>query len=169
MALNLPLPRNILTHAHWTINHEKMSKSTGNVVNPNFAIERFGTDPMRFYLAIDGGLSDDADYENSHVVRRYTKELQGSLGNLTSRMVRGKKWNVRESIECAAEGKLPPPTELDTEHEKLLESVRQQAKARMDNLDPRKALNGLMNFVHDVRTRYVLVCYIESTALTKSI
>ena len=51
MALDMPLPKKILTHAHWTLGKEKMSKSTGNVVNPFFAIDRFGVDTMRYYLA----------------------------------------------------------------------------------------------------------------------
>lgn len=61
MALDLPLPRRVLAHGHWTINHEKMSKSTGNVVNPFFAIDRFGVDPMRFYLARMGSVAEDSN------------------------------------------------------------------------------------------------------------
>ena len=85
MALDLPLPKNILTHAHWTMNKMKMSKSVGNVVSPSFALSRFGIDTMRYYLIHDGGLNDDSDYSNDMVVERYTKQLQGQLGNLLSR------------------------------------------------------------------------------------
>ncbi|KAL8960249.1 MAG: hypothetical protein Q9183_005499, partial [Haloplaca sp. 2 TL-2023] len=64
LALDLPLPKQILTHAHWTLGHEKMSKSRGNVVNPFFALDRFGSDVMRYYLIRDGGIKDDSDYDN---------------------------------------------------------------------------------------------------------
>jgi len=55
MALVLPLPRKILAHAHWTIRRQKMSKSTGNVVDPFQILEEYGTDTVRWYLARVGG------------------------------------------------------------------------------------------------------------------
>lgn len=55
MALDLPLPRNILAHAHWTMGRQKMSKSVGNVVDPFQILETYGTDSVRWYLARVGG------------------------------------------------------------------------------------------------------------------
>ncbi|KAL8752442.1 MAG: hypothetical protein Q9199_005734 [Rusavskia elegans] len=109
LALDLPLPKQILTHAHWTLGHEKMSKSTGNVVNPFYALERFGSDTMRYYLVHSGGIQDDRDYDNQYIIERY-KLLQGNLGNLVTRVVRGKGWNVRRAVasgrtDDSAEGK----------------------------------------------------------------
>jgi methionyl-tRNA synthetase len=152
MALDLPLPRQVLAHAHWTINHEKMSKSTGNVVNPMFAIERFGVDTMRYYLAIDGGLSSDSDYENMYIVNRYKKGLQWGIGNLTSRLLRSKKWDVRNSIIWAAEGRLPAPSHADSKHEALLDTIRHTTKTRMEELDPRTALKSVMDLIYEVRS-----------------
>jgi len=54
---------------------------------------------MRYYLAHDGGIENDADYDNSFIVDRYKKALSGGLGNLASRITRGKKWNVRMAIQ----------------------------------------------------------------------
>ncbi|KAI4104983.1 MAG: hypothetical protein LQ339_003600 [Xanthoria mediterranea] len=109
LALDLPLPKQILTHAHWTLGHEKMSKSTGNVVNPFYALERFGSDTMRHFLVHCGGIQDDSDYDNKYIIERY-RHLQGNLGNLVSRIVRGKGWNVRRAVasgrtDDSAEGK----------------------------------------------------------------
>lgn len=151
MALDLPLPRHILAHAHWTIGREKMSKSTGNVVNPMYAMARFGVDPLRFYLAHDGGLADDADYENAFVTERYKKSLQWGLGNLTSRLVRSKKWDVRKSIEWAVQGELPKPTEADRKHQELLEGIRGVTQSWMDDLNPRKAAESVMSIIYEVR------------------
>jgi tRNA synthetases class I (M) len=55
MALNLPLPRGILCHAHWTMNRQKMSKSVGNVVSPFEVMEKYDIDTVRWYLARNGG------------------------------------------------------------------------------------------------------------------
>ncbi|KAJ9645242.1 methionyl-tRNA synthetase [Coniosporium tulheliwenetii] len=98
-ALDIPPPRNILTHAHWTLGKQKMAKSTGNVVNPFFALDRFGVDTMRYYLAHDGGIAQDADYSNYYIIERYKKGLQGGLGNLASRVMRGKGWSVRRAVQ----------------------------------------------------------------------
>ena len=150
LALDLPLPRTILAHGHWTINREKMSKSIGNVVNPNFAIERFGVDAMRYFLAANGSLNNDPDYDNSYIVKRYKADLSRGLGNLTSRLLRGKLWNVRQSVECRAKGMLPARSELDEEHEKLLVSVRQQAKANMDNLNLWRTIDSIVSVLDKV-------------------
>ncbi|KAL8695019.1 MAG: hypothetical protein Q9224_003459, partial [Gallowayella concinna] len=98
LALDLPLPKQIMTHAHWTLGRQKMSKSTGNVVNPFFAIERFGSDTMRYFLIHSGGIRDDSDYDNMFIIDCY-KNLQGSLGNLVTRVIRGKGWDVRRAVK----------------------------------------------------------------------
>ena len=58
-ALNLPLPKRLLAHSHWTVNKRKMSKSIGNVVDPFQAMEDLGTDLVRYYLARVGGRFKD--------------------------------------------------------------------------------------------------------------
>ncbi|KAJ2959088.1 hypothetical protein NQZ79_g5406 [Umbelopsis isabellina] len=85
MAAELPLPKQIVAHAHWTMSKQKMSKSRGNVVDPIAAMDRFGVDTVRYYLLRDGGLSDDGDYSDEGVMVRYKKDLAGQLGNLIAR------------------------------------------------------------------------------------
>ena len=58
-ALGLPLTQQLLTHSHWTVDQRKMSKSVGNVADPLQAIEEFGLDPVRYYLARVGGRFKD--------------------------------------------------------------------------------------------------------------
>ncbi|KAJ1917531.1 methionyl-tRNA synthetase [Mycoemilia scoparia] len=85
MAAGLPLPKRILAHAHWTMDNMKMSKSRGNVADPFQAFEKFGVDPIRYYLIRNGGLADDGDYSESLIYTHYNKDLAGQLGNLVSR------------------------------------------------------------------------------------
>lgn len=54
-ALELPFPQKLLAHSHWTMDHRKMSKSIGNVVDPIAAIDVYGIDIVRYYLAEIGG------------------------------------------------------------------------------------------------------------------
>ncbi|KAJ2532508.1 methionyl-tRNA synthetase [Coemansia sp. RSA 1935] len=85
MAANLPLPRRILAHAHWTMGAQKMSKSIGNVADPFVDIERFGVDALRYFIVRNGGIADDGDYSNDEVIVRYKKDLVGQLANLAAR------------------------------------------------------------------------------------
>lgn len=151
MALDISPPRQVLTHAHWTLGREKMSKSTGNVVNPFFAIDRFGPDVMRYYLAHDGGIGQDADYENCYIVERYKKGLQGGLGNLVSRVMRGKSWDVHRSVLRGVRDLLPEEFKEDFRHQGLIQRLPDKVKEKMDHLNPRKALHDIMNVVYEVK------------------
>ena len=150
LALDIPPPKQILTHAHWTLGKQKMAKSTGNVVNPFFALDRFGVDTMRYYLAHDGGIVDDADYSNHHIVAKYKKGLQGGLGNLVSRVTRPKAWSIRASVEAAHQGTLPEATGSTIDQRKLLESLRDSVSTSFDELNPGAALHYIMNTVYEV-------------------
>jgi methionyl-tRNA synthetase len=150
LALDIPPPRQVLTHAHWTMGNQKMAKSTGNVVNPFFAIDRFGIDTMRYYLAHDGGIINDSDYGNLHIVEKYKKGLQWGLGNLVSRVTRPKAWSVRASVEAAHSGLLPNPAKTGLDQVKLLQELRDKVSASFDQLDPGAALHHIMNTVYEV-------------------
>ena len=150
MALDLPLPCQVLTHAHWTLGHEKMAKSTGNAVNPFFALDRFGVDTMRYYLAHDGGIQNDADYENSYIIERYKKGLQGGLGNLASRIMRGKGWNLKTAVELASSGNPPAEGNLASSHRKLLMTLPEVVTKRFEQLDSGAALKAIMDTVYKV-------------------
>ncbi|KAI9490352.1 tRNA synthetases class I (M)-domain-containing protein [Zychaea mexicana] len=84
MAAQLPLPKQILAHAHWTMGKQKMSKSRGNVADPFEVMDTYGVDPVRYYLVRDGGFADDGDYSEDNIIKRY-KDLAGQLGNLLNR------------------------------------------------------------------------------------
>jgi methionyl-tRNA synthetase len=148
MALNLPLPKRILTHAHWTMNNAKMSKSAGNVVNPFFAIDRFEVDTMRYYMAHDGGIADDADYENAYIIERYKKGLQGAIGNLASRIMRSKRWSVHDCIRAGHQDLAADALRRD--HHTRLVKLQAQVDYFFADLNPRGALHKIMSVLHDV-------------------
>lgn len=150
MALGVPLPRRILSHAHWTMGKMKMSKSEGNVVNPFYAINRYGVDTIRYYLIHEGGIADDSNYENSLIVREYKKGLQGGLGNLVSRLVRGKRWNIRRAVERARDNNLPPMVDQDIQFRNIPETVSSHVESLMEALDCRGALHATIDTIHKV-------------------
>ncbi|CAK4015014.1 probable methionyl-tRNA synthetase [Lecanosticta acicola] len=159
MALDLPLHKQVLTHAHWTLGREKMAKSTGNVVNPFWALERFGIDVMRWYLIHDGGIRDDADYDNNFIVERYKKGLQGGLGNAIGRIMKGKGWDVKRAVRRYAH-----PNEADKSKTSLSAAFKDNGmggwygqiracpgkiERHMQELHPNRALQAIMNSVRE--------------------
>ncbi|MEK6639439.1 MAG: methionine--tRNA ligase [Nitrospirota bacterium] len=85
MALNLPLPETIFAHGWWTVNGEKMSKSRGNVVDPNKMIDEFGADAFRHFLLREVPFGQDGDFSQSAMVISINSDLANGIGNLLSR------------------------------------------------------------------------------------
>ncbi|MDR0742245.1 MAG: methionine--tRNA ligase [Puniceicoccales bacterium] len=86
-ALNIELPKTLLVHGWWLVSGEKMSKSSGNVVNPLECIEKFGVDAFRYYLMREMTIGQDGDFSFDRFMTRYTGDLANDLGNLLSRLL----------------------------------------------------------------------------------
>jgi len=156
LALDIPPPKQILAHAHWTMGSQKMSKSTGNVVNPLHAMDRFGVDVMRYYLAHDGGIKNDSDYGNNLIVERYKKGLQRGIGNLASRITRPKIWSVRKAVESARDGTLRRAGAATKEQAQMLKDLSFLVNQKMEQLDPGAALQQIMAAVYEVMSLFLL-------------
>lgn len=150
LALDIQPPQQVLAHAHWTLGHQKMAKSTGNVVNPFFALDRFGLDTMRYYLIHDGGISDDSDYGNDRIVEKYQKGLQHGLGNLLTRITRPKLWSVRDSVIAASSESLPKPDMETLRHIQRIKDLREQVNKKMQTLNSSVALQAIMTAIYEV-------------------
>ncbi|KAK7209087.1 hypothetical protein V2G26_016265 [Clonostachys chloroleuca] len=166
MALDLPLPKKILCHNHWTMSNRKMSKSVGNVVNPFFAIQRWGTDPLRYFLMRNGSLSKDTSYSNDLIEMIYLKELQANIGNLYYRICRPKsssRWSTRDAIESFFAGDfknnehmvdLSDPRYNYSSLEPHIDGVLHVYKREMDNNNPAGAINEIFSLLRETN-RYV--------------
>ncbi len=89
MLMSLGLPINFTLYVHgWILAKDgKMSKSRGNAVYPMDLINRYGVDPVRYYLAKELPLGNDGLFSYERFVERYNNELVNDLGNLLSRSV----------------------------------------------------------------------------------
>ena len=101
MALDLPLPGNIFAHGWWTREGKKISKSLGNVIDPNKVVESYGSDAFRYFVLREVPFGLDGDFSTETFVTRFNTELANDLGNLLSR--------VLTMIGKYFEGKIPPP------------------------------------------------------------
>jgi len=85
MSAGLPLPERIFGHGWWMRDEAKMSKSLGNVVRPDHLLERFGPDPLRYFLAREMTFGQDASFSDESFLERYNADLANNLGNTASR------------------------------------------------------------------------------------
>ena len=84
-AMGLPLPKQLLVHGWWQKDGEKMSKSTGNVVDPIAVIDEWGVDAFRFYVVRELAIGPDGNWTDAGFQARYVSELANGLGNLLNR------------------------------------------------------------------------------------
>ncbi|MBI4680507.1 MAG: methionine--tRNA ligase [Nitrospirae bacterium] len=87
MALDLPLPKNIFAHGWWTVEGKKMSKSLGNVIDPNEMAEKYGADAFRYFLFREVPFGLDGDFSEEALIKRINTDLANDLGNLLSRFL----------------------------------------------------------------------------------
>lgn len=85
MSLDLPLPKQIYGHGWLIVDGDKMSKSKGNVVDPNFLIDEFGADAIRYFLLREIALGQDGNFSRDALIGRINADLANDLGNLLHR------------------------------------------------------------------------------------
>lgn len=84
-AANLPLPGGIIAHGWWMQSGSKMSKSTGNALNPLDLVAEFGSDAFRYFLIREMNVGQDSDFTREQFLVRYNSELANNFGNLVNR------------------------------------------------------------------------------------
>ena len=86
MAAELPLPKKIIAHGWWTVEKEKMSKSLGNVIDPDDMISKYGLDQFRYFLLKEVPFGNDGDFSQNSLIARVNSELANNYGNLVNRV-----------------------------------------------------------------------------------
>ncbi|QQJ83353.1 methionine--tRNA ligase [Staphylococcus pseudintermedius] len=143
MALDLPLPKKVFAHGWVLMKDGKMSKSKGNVMDPNVLIDRYGLDATRYYLMRELPFGSDGVFTPEAFVDRTNFDLANDLGNLVNRTI--------SMINKYFDGELPayqgPTHELDEEMEQMaLDTVRAYHES-MDKLQFSVALSTVWKLI----------------------
>ena len=87
MSAGIALPRQIAVHGFITLEGQRISKTTGNIVEPVELVDEFGADAVRYYLLRNLSFATDGDFSRAGLIRHYNDELAKDLGNLLNRVV----------------------------------------------------------------------------------
>src|SRR3989338_8221402 len=87
MAAGVEPPRQIAVHGWITVDGKKMSKTIGNVLDPFDLIERYGLEPVRYFMAREIPFYRDGDFSHERFEMRYNNDLANELGNLLNRAI----------------------------------------------------------------------------------
>ena len=132
MSAGIELPKTIFAHGWWLMGDEKMSKSSGNVINPMDLIDDYGVDPVRYYLMREMVLGQDANFTLKSFVNRYNSDLANDFGNLLSR--------ISTLINKNYDGYMPEVSSLG-DKEKRLKSISIELVKKFDNNMSRMSIN----------------------------
>ncbi|HKY31946.1 MAG TPA: methionine--tRNA ligase [Candidatus Polarisedimenticolia bacterium] len=102
MSAGLELPRMVFAHGWWLRSDQKMSKTSGNIVDPLPLLDDFGPDALRYFLLREMAFGQDAQYSEEALVDRVNNDLANDLGNLLSRLLK--------MIEDYRAGAVPAPS-----------------------------------------------------------
>lgn len=143
MALDLPLPKKVFAHGWILMKDGKMSKSKGNVVDPNVLIDRYGLDATRYYLMRELPFGSDGVFTPEAFVERTNYDLANDLGNLVNRTI--------SMINKYFHGELPayqgPKHELDEKMEAIALETVKSFNDNMESLQFSVALSTVWKFI----------------------
>lgn len=170
MALGLPLPRQLVTHGHWTVNMSKMSKSKGNAVDPFIALKTVGVEELRFFLTrIGGNLSKDVNWDDEVLLEFRKKHLQSQYGNYLSR-VSAPSLLQRLIPEGQNEITIPAPESFksqDQEHLLLLKTLAETVDTHMARFEISKALTAILEMLESSQRHWQSIAPWDKPTLSK--
>jgi methionyl-tRNA synthetase len=115
MGAGLEPPHRVFAHGWWTNEGQKISKSLGNVIDPAHLVERYGLDPVRYFLLREVPFGSDGDFSHRAMVARLNGDLANDLGNLVQR--------VLTLIQRNSAARIPEPGPLVAADRGLLEAA----------------------------------------------
>jgi len=146
-----PLPTDVLVHDYLTVDGRKLSKSTGNVIDPVDLVTRYGADAVRWWLLREVPRVGDVDFTVDKLVTRANEDLANDLGNLVNRVV-SMVHRYRAGVVPAAPpgaasplGAAGPPGPLAV----ACREVPGLVDAALDDFDLRRATAAIWRIVED--------------------
>jgi len=141
MAAGLRPPKRVFAHGWWTNEGQKISKSLGNVIDPHDLVDKYGLDPVRYFLLREVPFGNDGDFSHRAMVGRLNGELANDFGNLAQR--------VLSMIHKNCDATVPQPGTYSADDETMLGAADGLLDAVREKID-RQAFNEALDTIWQV-------------------
>ena len=138
LAAKIPLPKKVYGHGWILSGDEKMSKSKGNILDPIEIIDKYGLDPLRYYLIKEVSFGNDGNISQARLEDCINSDLANNFGNLCQRVT---AFTIKN-----CEGKIPNDIEFNNDDLKILDKFKNNLdfiREKIDKLD----LNFYIEFI----------------------
>lgn len=149
MAAGLPIPKKLLVHGYILVDEKKMSKSLGNVVDPEQLADWYGQESVRYYLVRQMSVNQDGSFSLEDLESRIGSDLSNNLGNLLNRTI---TLALNNNLE-----KVTPPGVWETESAVLKEKCEEAFRSYWDGMNHQQyhvALADLWKFISEVNAYF---------------
>lgn len=160
MSAGIELPKRVFGHGFLFNRGEKMSKSTGNVVDPFGMIEKYGVDPVRYFFLREVSFGQDGSYSHEAIVNRINADLANDLGNLAQRSL--------SMVYKHCDAQVPNPGAFTDEDKAILaaaDALLESSRAAMSKFAMNRMLESIWQVVADTNRYFAAQ---EPWALRKS-
>ena len=107
IAAGVPVPKKVFVHGFLENRGGKLSKSSGNVMDPFAFVDEFGVDAARYLLLREAPFEKSSPISAESFAKRFNADLANDLGNLVSR--------TTTLVQRSAGGRVPAPSEGPSE------------------------------------------------------
>lgn len=164
MAAEISLPKRLFAHGFFTINNQKMSKTLGNVLDPNILVDKFGADTLRYALLCEFPFGEDGDISEEKIANHYRNDLANGLGNLLQRTIaminryqvkpiigQGEKIEIEKDIMTMNfKGALSKIWQVVSAANSLIDEKKPWELAKNNSADLEKVLSQIYNMIFSV-------------------
>ncbi len=142
MASGLPLPKQLLVHGWIKMDEQKMSKSLGNVVDPEELYTTYGAEAVRYYLMRQMSINQDTNFSIHDLEQRITADLANDLGNLLNRMTALAEKNNLTIVDS------PPTWSADVQAlQKSFQTMLHEVKSYMHDYTLHMSLASIWKYI----------------------
>lgn len=141
MALDIPLPKQVFGHPWLLQSDGKMSKSKGNVIYADDAVDLFGVDAVRYFFIHEMPFESDGVVGWDIMIERYNSDLANVLGNLVNRTVS----MSNKYFDGLVVNTNNNPDPWDEELKNMALNTVKEVSEKMDNLRVADALTSVFN------------------------